>query len=432
MRASLSTMRTSLFIGSIALAAVAAAACAATGDEGATMSPDGGDPPVPPPTEGGTPEVDAGTDASVVEEPRCSAAGWCVTDLPDWDLVLKDLWPLPGRAFAIAESPTLGVKILEWVDADGKWTYVDDGSQNVDGRGLWAGRIWAPNENELYFGVSPNYVFHGTRSAPGAAWSWLHHAIGTHTADVNDGNPVYWKASRVPALGVWGTSSTDVHAWFKDTIYHWTSADGGAPEWVPAYVADDKDIASEQLYFFAAAGTSPDDVWFAGARSRNRAACAILVHKTSTGFERVADGIVPGNFLACTERPDSLFIGGAEGWLTDLQAVSSTELVALKGARDVVRVSVEQDGYSVALASVPTTLTPAPLNSVWSTTGDVWLAGSGLIVRGNKVGEDDAFEISTTSLNGAPIARPLSQVRGTSNTNLWAIGVRYALHKTTP
>ena len=429
-------MRASLIFGSMALAAAAAAACARAGDEG-TSEPngDGGVTAAPPVTEGGTNEVDAGPEASVVEEPRCSAAGWCITDLPDWDLALKDIWPLAGHAFAIAESPTLGVKVLEWSDADAKWTYIDDGTQNEEGRGLWVGGLWAPNENDVYFTVSPNHVFHGTRTAPGAPWSWVHHAVplGNTTGDAN---PLYWKTpgERIPAFGVWGTGADDVYAWYRDTIYHWSSVDGGAPEWTPEYVADDKDIASEQLNFFAAAGTGTDDVWFSGARSQINAACALLVHKVGGSYERIADGTVPGINRACAERPGSLLIGGTEGWLTDLQAVSATELVGLKGARDAVRLTVDGGGYSVAVATVPTTLTPSGLNSLWTTAAgdELWLAGAGLLVRSKKDGDGDAFEISTTSLNGAPIARPLYQVRGTSNTNLWAIGVRYALHKTTP
>ena len=42
------------------------------------------------------------------------------------------------------------------------------------------------------------------------------------------------------------------------------------------------------------------------------------------------------------------------------------------------------------------------------------------------------YEVSTIALNGAALDVPFHQVRGTSNTNIWAVGQRYALHKTTP
>lgn len=430
-------MRASFLIGSIAFATAAVMACAATGENDGTQLPeqDSGT-SVPPVTDSGTTEVDAGGEASVVEPPRCSPAGWCLTDLPDSDLLMKDLWPLAGRAFAVAESPTLGVKVLEWVDSDAKWTYIDDGSQNEDGRGRWAGRIWAPSENEVYFGVSPNYVFRGTRTAPGLPWSWAHDSIGTSgSVDPDDGNPSYWKrpgSARTPALGIWGTSSADVYAWFKGTIYQRSSVDGGAPEWVPVYVAADTDVPAEQMYFFAAAGKSADDVWFAGGRSRSLSGCALLVRRTSTGWERTADGVAGSFNQACKPRAGRLLVGGAEGWLTDIEVLSPDEIVALKGARDVVKISVDSDSYSVAPASIPTTLSANGLNSLSSTEGDLWLGGTGLIVRGAGVWDGGAFEISSSSLNGAPLTWPIYRVRGTSNSNLWAIGVRYALHKTTP
>ncbi len=59
--------------------------------------------------------------------------------VPDVDLELKDIWPVSDgtAAFAIAESPTRGVKLLEWhkspspTDDDdaavpNAWQYIDD------------------------------------------------------------------------------------------------------------------------------------------------------------------------------------------------------------------------------------------------------------------------------------------------------------------
>ncbi|MBN9159428.1 MAG: hypothetical protein BGO98_40605 [Myxococcales bacterium 68-20] len=429
-----------LAFGPVALAlALAAVACAASGDDKDETTPrpdaDGGETVIP---DGGTLEADAAEEAAVVDGPKCSQAGWCVTSLPDPDLLMKDIWPLSGRALSVAESPTLGVKVLEWTDAEAKWRYIDDGTQNESGLGRFVGKLWMPNENELYYGVSPGYVVHGTRPVPPAtAWSWTRHRLANSSTSVDpdDGNPSYWRlnnGSRYPALGVWGTSRDDVYAWFKNTIFHWTSLDGGAPEWVAEYVASDTSGPMEQLHILGAAGTSADDVWFSGGRAGSFAGCAILVRKTAAGYKRVADGAIGSFNMPCTARAGVPLIGGIDGWLTDIQALAPNELVALKGARDVVRISADEDSYSVALAPVPTTAASAGLNSLSVEGGNLWLGGMGVVLRGTGVFDGGAYEVSTVSLTGAPLGRPIYQVRGTSNTNLWAIGVRYALHKTTP
>lgn len=74
---------------------------------------------------GPTDEPDTGTDgAHDAGSTKCSEAGWCRTTLPDEDLALKDIWTVAGHAFAVADSPTLGIKVLEWKDAEAKWDYM--------------------------------------------------------------------------------------------------------------------------------------------------------------------------------------------------------------------------------------------------------------------------------------------------------------------
>jgi len=428
--------------GSLPLVGSAAAACAnAEDDELMTPQPDAAPTePVDVPDSSNGPDAAADAqDDAALEQPRCSSDGWCATALPDTDLLVKDIWALPGYAFAVAESPTLGVKVLEWSDARSQWDYIDDFTQNEPGGGRYAGKIWAPNEDEVYYGVAPGYVYHGLRpKAPATRWSWERGLLGTiNLSNPDEANPSYWKnaSTRVPALGVWGTSSGDVYAWFKNTIYHSTPADGGGLEWIPEYVADDTDAAAEQIYFFDATGTSSNDVWFAGGRSRSSAGCAVVVHKTASKYERIADGVLTGNSSPCATRAGTLMIGGTEGWLTNIQALGPSELIGLKGARDVARISSSDVGYSVALASVPTKVTASGLNSLSAVANDLWLGGSGVVVRGDNVWDGGtyggAYELSSIALNG-PLGRAIYQVRGTSNNNLWAIGVRYALHKTTP
>mgnify|MGYP001079836382 FL=1 len=433
-----------MYCGALALgAAMSFFACAASGGERLELpSPDSGD--------GVTVIEDAGAalsdapasepDSSPIDGPTCSDAGWCRTELPDVDLVLKDIWPVGAHAFAVADSPTLGVKVLEWSDTSSSWQYIDDSSQNSIGVGKYAGRLWAPNENEVYYGVAPGYIYHGTRPVPPATtWGWIRHRLGGNSGagnvDPQAGYPSYWKiGANYPALGVWGTSASDVYAWFSNTIYHWTSVDGGAPEWVPEYVADDASAATERMFFLAAAGTGPDGIWFAGARSRPSAACAVIVRKTSAGYERIADGALTNDFARCGPRAGSLLIsGGEEGWLTDIQATSADRILGLKGGRDLVRISAAGDGYEVRVSPVPLRVSPRPLSSFWRAPDSMWLAGWGIVVRATEsVWDGGAYEVSTISMAGAPLARPLYQVRGTSDTKLWAIGERNALHKTTP
>jgi len=437
-------MRAWFVIGSTALVA---AACAATGADrsDAPPEPDAGT-NVPPSTDGGSPEDDAATDAmdgaiAPPEDTTCSKAGWCRTAIPDPDLVITDFWPLDGRVFAIAQSPTLGVKILEWADADAKWTYVDDGSQNEDGRGRWAGKIWAPSENEIYAGVSPNWIFHGTRTAPGSPWSWSASQLGTsNAADLYDGYPSYTpplaQQGRLPALGVWGTSSSDVYAWFNNRIYHWASVDGGEHEWVPEHVAADTENSMERMHFVAADGASPGEVWFSGTRARGRSACALLVRRTSAGYERIADGITATLNRACTARPGALFIGGKDGWLTDLHVTSVDELRGLKGGRDAVKIVRDGESYSVSLAPIPESVNGDAtygLNSLSIVEGELWLGGEGVVIRGDDVWDGGAYAISPIAWSPTVTTVPMIyRVRGISTKNLWAMGYRHALHKTTP
>ncbi len=434
-------MRAWILLGFTSAAVAAAAACASSDDEAAPDSP--------PPDTGAVPDAavneaapdDAQSDAGLV---TCSAAGWCATSLPDIDLRMKDVWPLPGHAFAIAESPTLGTKVLEWRDADSAWRYIDDNTQNEIG-GKYAGTIWAPNENEVYFAVAPSYVYRGTRlPPPSTGWSWSHSKlqdnapVGAPFHDPSSDDHGYRYNSGLgtwaPALGVWGIGSGDVYAWFSNTIHHWKPDESGTTGWVAEYIADDADSSFEHLFFVSATGTGHDDLWFSGARSQGFGECALLIHKTSEGYRRVVDGLVQDS--SCFERTGYLHVGGADGWLTDIQAMDSGELLGLKGANDVARFSAENDHVSVSLSPVPKLFSVGAsamgYSSLWSSPAEVWLTGWSLVARGKGVGDAATYQVSTIALNGAPLQRDMYRVRGTSSTNLWAIGNGYAFHKTTP
>jgi len=471
---------------SIVLAAAAACATSAAEDEASHL----------PANDAGTSSLpdaevaDAGdvvVDAAPVAR-SCSDADWCITELPDRDLTLKDIWPFERRAFAIAESDALGVKVLEWDDAANEWRYIDDNTQNEYGAGLYGGKIWAPNENEVYYGVSPSFVYRGTRASSSDPWSWHRSRLEDHSRDDpkrDHGLARYKVGARpqtdYPALGVWGTSADDVYAWYANAIFHWKSVDGGAPGWQVEYIADDNENLSDTFFIFDASGSGPDDVWFAGGRARHDATgtfpCPIAIHKTPSGYQRLVDHTIRDtdglghstnacqvkagarNFTNTVFLPngDEFVLPVTQGaWLTNVDSAGPGAAVGSLGGVRFAYVSAA-DGGAVRASTFEVTTTnqspPSTLNSVWSHGADTWIGGWGLVLRtpnapsvwakgngllpersggtGTQVNAAE-YSISTTVINGAPLDAPVYQVRGTSNTNLWAIGPRYALHKTTP
>lgn len=423
-----------LAIASVALGA--GMACATSADEASPASP-----PITPvaplaPSEGG---VDAANeDARQPTPATCSAAGWCVTSLPDADLVLRDIWPIRGRTFAVAESPTLGVKVLAWDDADPRWQYIDDNTQNENGFGKYVGGIWAPNEYEVYFGVAPGYVYRGKRapSTP-ATWTWERTQLSAVPSSDSAYDPALPRDD-FRALGVWGTADDDVYAWYGNTIFHRASNDGGPPAWVSEYVADDADSPWEHLAFVSMGGSNKDDLWFAGGRGSDATfSCPIVVRKTPDGYRRIVDGAINYDFSApCVARAETILLGGG-GWLTDIQSAGARRFAGLRGGDTVVRITEEEDGsYTTQATTVrmtaPTGAAVAGFYSLWVDDDDAWLSGWGLVLRGPTAADAGEFEVSTVSLSGAPLNRPLFRIRGTANDNLWAIGARNALHKTTP
>lgn len=413
--------------GTAFLGALVAVACAEAGDEGGAVIIDASadEPSV---LDGAVPSADSSADVAV-EIPNCSLAGWCETTLPDVDLRIVDVWPFENRTLAVGVSDTLGAKVLEWAEADARWRYIDDATQNDPGLGAYFGSTWAPSEDELYFTVSPGYVYHGTRAAPPASnWTWTRTALPNTGASQN-----YSVYAKYPPLGVWGTTSKDVYAWLENSIFHGTSDDAGILSWVAEYVADDAQSPDERLFFTAAGAATADEIWFVGARHTNFAECPVVVRKTSAGYQRIADGSLAAN--AC-EQTGPLTMGGDEGGLTDLQSAAG-HLVALKGGRTPVRFSFDGSVWAADVGAIlPASLgleEGEKLLSLWVDSNGAWLSG-GFVIHGTDVWAGGSYEISTLARNGAPIVRPFWQVRGssTTNPNLWAVGDYHAFHKTTP
>lgn len=439
-------MRLSLFpVVAAALALGVMGACAESKNE-LPPTEDGGSNVVP--DSGGVDPPDAAPDdASDAGPTTCSRAGWCLTTLPDGDLVLKDIWPLTGRAFAIGTSPTVGVKVLEWVESDRKWSYIDDGTQNESGLGRYLGRIWAPTENEVYYGLSPGLIYHGVRSTSAqGTWSWTRSELPDYSRIPGRPNAGYFHhpfwgngtlAVSEYALGVWGTGPNDVYAWYLNAIFHWKSEDGGPASWVLEHVARDVPETDQDLYFVSAAGTSANDIWFGGARPGSNRACALVVNKVAGEYRRAADGILMPSADAwdavCVSPEGVPSIDGATGWAADIQSPAPGVAVTLKGGQDLARLTRNGDGYSVSLSHVPGTGYTERMLSLWAPSeAEQWISGKGLIYRANEVWKDGSYEISTLEMRGAPVRKDLHRIRGTSASNLWAIGDGYALHKTQP
>ncbi len=453
-------MKRKLYLACIGTAVAAAAACASSEDAPGVVDPepdsgthDLGDRDAAVPAD----DAEAGPDDAQIDAgPMCSAAGWCATHLPQSDLTLRDVWPFPGRALAIATSPTVGVRVLEWTDAAASWTYIDDNSQNESGHGKFVGKLWAPNADELYFTVAPRTVFRGRRSGTPATWSWTHwelenripaYAPTPQYPDHYKGLPVHRLiVAEYPALGVFGTSANDVYAWFGNAIYKLSSNDAGLPTWSVEYVADDIDRPDEHLFFVAATGTGPDDLWFAGGRTggpTDTRTCPIVVHKTAAGYRRVADAVGVADppppappRAPCAPRAGTAFIEpvvAKTSWLTDIAVESPSSVVALNGRYSLSRVTVNGDVYSASTLSIPPNVSGRPVVSLWTTpTEPLWLGGTNVVAHGDGVWDGGAFTLSTISLNGAWLDMTVHRIRGSSNSDRWAVGARYALHKTTP
>ena len=437
-------MRASIVLATASASLAIIAACAGSEDE----------PPVPidpPPAtipDAGAPDADIpDVDVPDTRLPDCSSAGWCITPFPDENLDFRDIWPLEDVAFAIAESRTEGVKFLEWKKSTNAWEYIDDLSQNGAGSGTFAGGVYAPSANEVYFAVGASYVYHGKRPvAPETKWTWtqtkLPDGIAGHPTTHDHGRPRYNITNEpVAAFGIWGAGANDVYAHYSNTIFR-RDPEGGT--WSAVYTVDDLESEGEHAFFRAASGTGPDDIWFVGARDRLYYSCPLVVRKTANGWERVADGVVHDDtFAPCSERAGTLHIGnGFGGWITDIQPVSANEYVALHDEIEfgflkqveLTRFRVSESGHSFEQSVVPVKLAtssgpPPIMSSLWRGAGETWFTSWGLVLRGT---DDGTYSVSTLSRDGAPVRTQFHKIRGTSNQDLWAIGARHAYHKTTP
>lgn len=449
-------MRTLVFrmaCASSALAAAVACAASESDERPPPTTADVDEPTVFPdaavPTEAAVPDgaLEGGVD-QLTAPPTCSPDGWCVTPLPysGDELVLNDIWPLPEHAFAVAGKLLGSVSLLEWNTTSQQWSAIDDGTQSYTGAA--PGSVWAANEDEVYYSLTipeakGGAVYYGKRPVPPeTAWSWTRHTFDCPTSD---------------RPHVWGTSRDDVFVMSCKKIYRLSGApdnagagDGGADAstspWVPEYVDDD---TANALTFHGATGTSSDDAWFVGSRGTTAARmCAVVVRKTAAGFERIVDGVPTAP--SCTAKPGFIRVAGAFGRVAgdSIHAPAKDRFVGVSFGtalnNELVRIATRPDGgYSVDVTSALPSLNVG-LRSVWGAgEHDLWLIvappnakhtnDNAGVVRGSDVWDaGGTYQYSTIALNGVPNPKALQRIRGTSNTNLWAVGANRAFHKTTP
>ena len=192
----------------------------------------------------------------------------------------------------------------------------------------------------------------------GVVWS-SERLPDNNPANVNPGD----SDQRRLTLGVWGTGSDDVYAWYSNTIFHRKREDGGAPAWVPELIADDFDAPDEHIFITGAAGKRSDDVWFAGSRRQGtKEPCDVLVRKTPEGYRRIVDGVVPEPYFnPCTAREGiPLVVGGprdGHASFSRRMAISSSPSRAGTTSFESNRMA---DGYSVSIANVPKAVARQP------------------------------------------------------------------------
>lgn len=397
-------------------------------------------------------------DATVADAAMpCSSDGWCKTTLPGTDIVVHDVVPFEKRAFALMDGNNILIKVGEWTP-EGGWNLLQ-GSPQWTSAGL-PGRLWAPDEDTVYYtlvdlagfygGSFGIWVVRGRRPvAPATQWTWTKGRVPCDRA--------------TPGAGIGGTKDGDVYVATCGKIYRLdtaadagAAADGGAEtlQWIDeGFVDVDQALPID---FYDIGGTGPDDLWFAGGRLRNgllwygQSPCAILLHKSADGYRTVLDGIPLAS--GCSPRGDLPMVPGSlsQGISTPSKnrVLATTEATTaltqeVSGENILLNVGLSGDQVTVATTRPPQTMTTAVLGSIWGTSPDDLLVvasydlnftnARSALIRGKWVwGDNPSYGYSRLAINGTPNLRPLYRVRGTSNENLWAVGMYNAYHKSTP
>ncbi|AKU96567.1 hypothetical protein AKJ09_03231 [Labilithrix luteola] len=314
---------------------------------------------------------------------------------------------------------------------------------------------------------------------PGRVW-----AANTTARAFDPASPPY--DFFAPSLGVDSVPSGDVYAWYGPTLFRRTLAQNGDDAWVVEHVLTDAEYPGDHFHIQSVAGSGPDDLWIGGVRSQvaeggvHETACPLVVRKLADGYHSFVDHVVnptgdPADlaFNVCDPKPGALRLmmhfempeygisldleNANAGWVQSLQQIAPNTVVGLEDATTLVYLKSDGDTplarfNVVNFADGPIRNVSLDLTSLAVVDGSAWMSGFGVMLslgydptnwaRGVGVTLDTGnpadnpmngatFELSSIARSGSPLTEPLHQVRGTSTSNLWAVGNRHAFHKTT-
>lgn len=363
----------------------------------ATTAPDAG------------PDDGASLDAAIDGDTplRCSDADWCETRYGDgidtpW---IVDLWPLGPTVFAI-DSYT---GILEY---DGtEWRLIYHPATTLQ-------YVWAASPDDVWAAGGYGNLVHGVRVD--GTWTWSTERVGVGNYDDL-------------VISLWGANSADIYFTTSSKVYHRVPSDEGGYAWVVEW----QDTQPTPLYNGGMAvrqvtGSGPDDVWVLATRGLW---CATVLHKTQGVYSTVADCTVECTNGACvaTSVPSAANVSysvGRSGFVTSPGSLVATTAGAPYEQPILHGFHVSASGPADHLA-VPAT--GAVGESFWGPSDtDLYNAGYGMVVHSSSALSDaGAFSISTIALDGTPLIA-VFKIRGTSASDIWAFGGKYALHRTKP
>ncbi|AKU99845.1 hypothetical protein AKJ09_06509 [Labilithrix luteola] len=366
-------------------------------------------------SDGGGPASDAGPDDSASPDAvsdgavplRCSDADWCETrysrgiDNPR----IVDLWPLGPTAFALDAR----TGILEY---DGTaWRIAYQTSTILSS-------VWAASADDVWAGGNYGNLVHGVRVD--GTWTWSTERVGAGTYE--DG-----------VVSLWGANSMDVYFTTYAKVYHRVPEGAGDYVWGVEY----EDTQPIPLYnggisIRQVTGSGPDDVWVLAMRGLW---CATVLHKTQGVYSRVADCNVECSTDLCVANsiPSAANVSysvGRAGVVTSPGSLVTTTAGAPYESSFLHGFKVPVTGPNEHLV-VPAK--GAQGEFLWGPSDtDLYNGGYGMVVHNTSAFSDaGAFAISTIALNGVPLIETF-KVRGTSASDIWAFGGKYALHRTKP
>ena len=366
------------------------AGCAGTDEDPGGVVPDGA--PAPDATDGsitldGDREEDAAVDASDASAdadagppgPRCTADGWCYTDLPVTDagsMSLTDVWANADEAWAVTSAG----QVLHW--KHGVWSIVFEAGVALTGvRGDHEGTVWAVG--------NAGTILRHAAGAPDAEWSSVPAGTGMDLVAICEGAV---------------DASTPQNLWIagKQTILlRWTGEVQEHPLWsyIPLGPIDIRSIWCAQ-----------ENVWAVGLDLTNNGSALYL--GANGAFTQLT-----GLPSTRSSRPFSAVWGSSASdiWMADI-----TKIVHGPGGDPPAWTTHDVGDWHFG--------SPTDWGFWGMAPNDVWLVGR----RGRIYHYDGAnLQMSLTSIEGVLMTNNLHGISGASSDDLWVVGDDVALHRKT-